>query len=715
MTVLKYLDLEGLAKYDDLLKSYIDNTYLPLSGGTMTGVINSIDILPKSNLEYNLGSAAKSYKKLYTRYIDTPSNYDLRFMAGGTEYMRIAAAGGALTPNITNTIDIGTSSYKFRNIYGNLKGNADTATTASSLPEAKLTWGGKNFAASWGPIDAAMIPELGANRLEYYPGDKIKIEYSTDNGASWTDSALSEVTKSQIFSTGTSVYLGGSSVGNVDKSQYQTRITLTTKETLYSKLNKFAIKISTAGSQNCWCSIDVRLQQNIEDNVNTWDNIVERVSISGWPGWNIINTGGFTTYGNQKGSHYGEIRFTFGATHESTSSNSGLVVSRIKGFGGEGWATPSNKALTGTIYTEQYDQSTSWPNTLYPKSTKTIDLGTSSKYWNNIYAGHVYIGGTKTNTTSKITSDTTTNMYFDVGGVIALMVLNGSDKTIRPGTSNANTVNLGASAVPFKSLYVNDAYLSKALTLTGTTQDDAIIKFSRSTSNSTYGYNYITAPVGGIISITPGVSSPTSSTGYQFTSTELRPGATNTYSLGTSTLRFKNIYGDLKGTADNSISIKSSTSTDKLYAESGNIIKYYATIVGTEADANGKRYAGDNTGFPVSSNANSILWLGNHTGNSVGYGSQLGFSSNGNIYYRFIANGSIPTDSNGGSWKKLSYDGHNHNSLYKQIQTEVSDPVSSGSTISFIDTISQNTQGKITVTKKTVSWITDDEISSLWN
>lgn len=135
----------------------------------------------------------------------------------------------------------------------------------------------------------------------------------------------------------------------------------------------------------------------------------------------------------------------------------------------------------------------------------------------------------------------------------------------------------------------------------------------------------------------------------------LIPFSTGTKDIGTSTLKFRNIYGDLKGTADNSISIKSSASADKSYAESGNIIKYYATIVGTEADANGKRYAGDNTGFPVSSNANSILWLGNHSGNNVGYGSQLGFSSNGNIYYRFISNGEFPTTANGGSWKQLAF------------------------------------------------------------
>ena len=61
-------------------------------------------------------------------------------------------------------------------------------------------------------------------------------------------------------------------------------------------------------------------------------------------------------------------------------------------------------------------------------------------------------------------------------------------------------------------------------------------------------------------------------------------------------------------------------------------------------------YAGNNYGFPVSNNANGILWLGTHSGN---YGGQLGISSNGSIYYRFISGGNFPTTADGGSWVKL--------------------------------------------------------------
>ena len=84
-------------------------------------------------------------------------------------------------------------------------------------------------------------------------------------------------------------------------------------------------------------------------------------------------------------------------------------------------------------------------------------------------------------------------------------------------------------------------------------------------------------------------------------------------------------------------------------------LKYY-TLSGCDSSVStdGKRYAGtDNSyGFPVSNNANGMLWLGSHVGN---YGHQLGFSSDGRIYDRYISNGSFSTIKNGGSWKKIAW------------------------------------------------------------
>ena len=67
------------------------------------------------------------------------------------------------------------------------------------------------------------------------------------------------------------------------------------------------------------------------------------------------------------------------------------------------------------------------------------------------------------------------------------------------------------------------------------------------------------------------------------------------------------------------------------------------------------------------------------------------------------------------TWLSDNYSssGHNHDSVYKKIQTAVVDPTASGSTNSFIDTISQDAQGKISATKKTLSAATSSAIGGI--
>ena len=101
-----------------------------------------------------------------------------------------------------------------------------------------------------------------------------------------------------------------------------------------------------------------------------------------------------------------------------------------------------------------------------------------------------------------------------------------------------------------------------------------------------------------------------------------------------------------------------------LYAHSGNPgssngvgVRWY-TMSSTSSGSAG--YAGTNAGFPVNNNANGMLWLGNHSGP---YGGQLGISSNGRLYYRFISNGSFSTSANGGSWNRIAWTGDIPSSL----------------------------------------------------
>lgn len=86
--------------------------------------------------------------------------------------------------------------------------------------------------------------------------------------------------------------------------------------------------------------------------------------------------------------------------------------------------------------------------------------------------------------------------------------------------------------------------------------------------------------------------------------------------------------------------------SDPSKAASGQYLKWYSQV------SQSSGYAGTNYGFPVSNNANGILWLGTHSGP---YGWQMGFSSNGRIYARYISNNSFSTTANGGSWNRIAW------------------------------------------------------------
>ena len=101
-----------------------------------------------------------------------------------------------------------------------------------------------------------------------------------------------------------------------------------------------------------------------------------------------------------------------------------------------------------------------------------------------------------------------------------------------------------------------------------------------------------------------------------------------------------------------------------------------------------KRFLAENGNWEQSSHHISGSWNGlTYTAKSINNAGELKFT--------------IPTGTGATS---VAPGNHNHDATYKKIQTAVSSPeVSTTDTdISFIDTISQDTQGKITATKKTV-------------
>lgn len=253
---------------------------------------------------------------------------------------------------------------------------------STSIYEANLNWGGKNITDGYSPIDAAMVPVLGANRLAIPQSmaGAVTLEYSRDGGATWLTYSAPDTYKAGLFNGNWGKFvIGASSDKGIDKSKYMFRATIETKAAnIYTVLNKFVVYVSTSGSQECYCTISGRTRTDYENGTENWRVFADKARVSGWSGFNVINTSGIVTYGNTM-SQYTQLRFTFGVkSHPATVNYSGLYIRSILGYGGVGWNTPSNLARYGRVYTYDNNFNVTFPGSV----TATQFLGKLS--WNNV-------------------------------------------------------------------------------------------------------------------------------------------------------------------------------------------------------------------------------------------------------------------------------------------------------------------------------------------
>ena len=333
------------------------NLYLPLAGGTMTGQL-ILDGLVSGN--YNNGIRINKDSANWSSVMLGGPTGQTSGHNGTSNWFIAANPDSVFMINPINS-SIGSGLDLYRNGEAKWRGNTiwHSGNLSSFMYEANLAWGGKNFTGTYGCIDAAMVPFLGANRLAFANPAGITVEYSRDSGGTWTDYGASDSTKRALTSgsSGANLMIGNADSTNKDNGTYQLRITINTGVcSIYTQLNKFCIYISTNGSSGVTCTIEKAL----ESTPDIYSIVSDMVPISGWSGYNIINTPTITTYGNTPTSQYGRLRFIFRSTGGSTTY-SGLKVINIFGFGGVGWTTPSNMARWGQIYSFDSSQNVTFP------------------------------------------------------------------------------------------------------------------------------------------------------------------------------------------------------------------------------------------------------------------------------------------------------------------------------------------------------------------
>lgn len=242
-----------------------------------------------------------------------------------------------------------------------------------SVKEANIQWGGKNFAGSFGAIDAAMVADLGANRMAFAKAAGVTIEYSTNGGSTWTDYGASETAKLGLTSTGAGLYLGKHNTNGTGTANDRLRITFDTSlSQIYTQLNKFVLLVSTNGASGFTCTIDAATNGA----PTTFHTFADHIPLSGWSGYNVINTSTITTYGNSS-SQYQKLRFTFAQT-AANSAYTSASVSTILGFGGVGWTAPSNMAKNGHIYSFDSQQNVIFPSNLKANQVEGTWLRTTA-------------------------------------------------------------------------------------------------------------------------------------------------------------------------------------------------------------------------------------------------------------------------------------------------------------------------------------------------
>ena len=232
-------------------------------------------------------------------------------------------------------------------------GSSNITIPVTEVKEAYLSWGGKDFAGGFSPLDTALIDELGANRLAFTNGDNIIVEYSRDGGATWVDYGISKERKTQLVTTGDDVRIGARGSAGTATAKDKLRITINGAQT-YCQAKKLAILLSTAGAEGCTCTIE-----KSSYGAKTTFTTVKTVSVSGWSGWNIIQLS--NTFGNSTYADAYAYRLTFGCTSVNNSYIP-LQVYKIRMYSSNSWNTPSVMASNGHLYSYDVNQNATFPN-----------------------------------------------------------------------------------------------------------------------------------------------------------------------------------------------------------------------------------------------------------------------------------------------------------------------------------------------------------------
>lgn len=344
-----------------------DTTYLKLGGGTLTGTINSQNIIPTATNTYSLGSSSFKWKNVYATNVNATN----------------------LNGNVADNF------IKFSTLENNINSNL-----------------------YFSPLNQAASNLHSANRLAYARPAGIKVEYSTDGGTTWVDYGLTDTEKiNLVTTTGGKILYAGKQLSTKALKTDKLRITFNATDMgLYTQARALLVNVSTNGSistpanttttkQSILVDIE-KANRGSEDTFSTWFTGIE---LQGWSGWNSIPLNGISFGGGAtQTSNTGAIRLTFYSDGASSSYASGahFGIYNFYLIGSTFWNAPSNMSKTGHLYDYDANQNMILPNYLITNRLITSGSGNAVCHIKGVVSSpadytHIYVANADSSNTTR--------------------------------------------------------------------------------------------------------------------------------------------------------------------------------------------------------------------------------------------------------------------------------------------------------------------------
>lgn len=323
------------------IKTYVD-TKIPEK---VSDLINDTGFITKDS---NINGNAESASKLKTGRTITLTGG----VTGNNKF------DGSSDISIEATVDASKHKHLLKEIVTNRDGTYSTSLNSLDI------------------ISGAYIGSARSSKTFGLPAEQIEVEYSRDNGVTWTDYELDDSDKFLLFSEEkTNVYLGKGSDKANNTVNNQLRITISPwkadgSEEREVRLSSVYLYVSTNNN-----TLSCKLERSTIGNPDTYTTVFTNQSIQGYPGPNIIYfpTGSFGGSSTQTTNNF-KYRLTF-TQSTANSSYPSVSIQNIRFLGPESYLSPNNIVSFDRLYKVNQNFDATFPANVIADSF----IGTATK------------------------------------------------------------------------------------------------------------------------------------------------------------------------------------------------------------------------------------------------------------------------------------------------------------------------------------------------